>query len=604
MWYDRVWRIREAINLKLFNSKEIVLTILRILSLIVSFIAIGAIVYFHGFQKTEYSIRVYLDIINYSLAFYLVKFLFRLLYDYKPTVFVRENFLEVVVMLLVFFEGLCLIIFDFDIVNHIFSFFGLGEYVMLPLLFVQVYFLFIVGIETGRASQRLTSLRIRPQGMLALSFFVLIFGGAFLLKFPEMTINGRIRFIDALFTSASASCVTGLIVVDTATFFTLKGKVVILLLIQLGGLNILSFATFFATFYRTSSSIKYKSLLRDFLSSEKISESRNLLQNIFVFSLIFELSAAVLLFFAWDPGPLVSNQSRAFNALFHSVSAFNNAGFSLFTNGLYEDVIRHAWGFHIIIMILIFLGGIGFMNINHFSSYVKQRLIKRQKWVQLNVGTHLAIITSFGLILAGAFVFILLEWNGVLSGYDFGGKIVVSLFQSVATRTAGYNTIDIGLLTAPVLIFFIFLMYVGASPGSTGGGIKTTTFALIIKSAISTIRGESNVVYYRRTIPFTVIDKAFSIALFALMVIFISVFCLSITEPDKSFLSLIFEEVSAISTVGLSTGITPNLSFAGKIIITISMFVGRIGTLTLAILLTGKILSTNYKYAEVCVMVG
>jgi potassium uptake TrkH family protein len=599
-----LWRIREAINLKLFNSKRIVLNVLRVLSLLVSFFAIGAIIYFHGFPKTDAAVKVYLNIIHGSLAFYLLKFLIRILFNYKPTVFVRENLFEGIIMLLVFVEGIGLYIFNTDLVNLFFKLFGLGEFVMLPILFVQVYFLLIVGLESGRASQRLTSLNFSPQGMLALSFLMLIFGGAFLLMLPEMTVSGSISFVDALFTSASASCVTGLIVVDTATFFTLKGKVVILLLIQLGGLSIVSFATFFATFYKTSTSIKYKSLLKDFLSTEKISESRNLLRDIFVYSLIFEIGAAILLFFVWDPGPIMSFRSRAFSALFHSVSAFNNAGFSLFSNNLYQDFIRTAWAFHIIIMILIVLGGIGFMNMNHYLSFVKQRIFQRQKWVQMNVGAHLALVTSIALILSGAIAMMVLEWDRVLLGYDFGGKVVISLFQSISTRTAGYNTIDIGVLSAPILIFFIILMYIGASPGSTGGGIKTTTFALIIKSGIATIRGESHVVYYKRTIPYSVIDRAFSIALFSLTVIFISVFFLSITEPDKSVISLIFEEVSAISTVGLSTGITSSLSTAGKIIITISMFVGRTGTLTLAILLTGKVLSKNYKYAEVGVIVG
>jgi potassium uptake TrkH family protein len=604
MLIDRLWRIREAVNRRLFSSKKPVLTVLRVFSLLVSFVALGSIIYFHGFPKTDAAVRMYLNIIHLSLGFYLLKFLVRLLYDYKPSVFIRDNMAEGIIMLLVFIEGAALILFKFDIIKHIFQLFGLGGFVMLPILFVQVYFLLIVGIETGRASQRLTALNFSPQGMLAVSFLLLIFGGGFLLMMPEMTVSGSISFIDAVFTSASASCVTGLIVVDTATFFTLKGKIVILLLIQLGGLNILSFATFFATFYRTSSSIKYKSLLKDFLSTEKISESRNLLRDIFLFSLIFELGGAILLYFSWDPGPQVAYQTRAFNALFHSVSAFNNAGFSLFTNNLFESVIRNAFGFHIIIMVLIFLGGIGFMNISHFRSFIKERYIKKQKWVQMNVGTHLALVTSIALIVAGAVVFIILEWNTVLSGYDLGGKVVVSLFQSVSTRTAGYNTIDISILSAPVLIFFIFLMYVGASPGSTGGGIKTTTFALILKSAISTIRGEGHVVYYSRSIPSSIIDKAYSIALFSLSVIFISVFCLSITEPDKSLMSLLFEEVSAISTVGLSTGITSQLSTAGKIIITTSMFVGRTGTLTLAILLSTRVISTNFKYAEVGVIVG
>jgi len=290
--------------------------------------------------------------------------------------------------------------------------------------------------------------------------------------------------------------------------------------------------------------------------------------------------------------------------LFHAVSAFNNAGFSLFTNGLYQEVIREAWGFHIIIMILIILGGIGFMNINHYAAYFKARVINKQKWVQMNVGAHLALITSIALILAGALVVIVLEWDKVLTGYSFGGKVIISLFQSVTTRTAGYNTVDIGMLSAPVLIFFIFLMFVGASPGSTGGGIKTTTFAVIIKSAICTIRGEGHVVYYKRNIPYPVIDKAYSIALFSLSVIFISVFFLSITEPGMTLISLLFEEISAISTVGLSTGITSHLSVTGKIIIATSMFIGRTGTLTLAILLTSKVLSTNYKYADVGVIIG
>lgn len=601
---NRLNRVREAINLKLFNSKEIVLNILRGFSLLVSFIALSSIIYFHGFPKTEAAVKTYLLIIHISLAFYLIKFLVRLLYDYKPTTFIRDNLLEGIIMILVFIEGFFLIIFQVDLVNVFFKLFGLGEFVMLPILFVQVYFLLIVGIESGRASQRLTSLNFRPQAMLAISFLGLIFGGASLLMLPEMTISGSISFIDALFTSASASCVTGLIVVDTATYFTLKGKVVILLLIQLGGLNIVSFATFFATFYRTSTSIKYKSLLKDFLSTEKISESRNLLRDIFVFSLAFEVVAAILLYFAWDPGPLMSNQNRAFSALFHAVSAFNNAGFSLFSNGLYQDFIREAWMFHIIIMVLIVLGGIGFMNINHYVAYFKERVIKKQKWVQMNVGAHLALVTSIGLIIAGALVFIVLEWSKVLEGYGFGAKVLLSLFQSITTRTAGYNTVDIGLLSTPVLIFFIFLMFVGASPGSTGGGIKTTTFALIFKSALATIRGEGHVVYYKRTVAYSVIDKAYSIALFSVSVIFISVFFLSITEPEMSLLSLMFEEFSAISTVGLSTGITSSLSDAGKMIITISMFIGRTGTLTLAILLTSKVISANYKYAEVGVIIG
>ena len=222
----------------------------------------------------------------------------------------------------------------------------------------------------------------------------------------------------------------------------------------------------------------------------------------------------------------------------------------------------------------------------------------------MNVGTRIAIYTTLTLIVAGMLVFLPLEWNRTMDGYGFWQKIATAFFQSVTTRTAGFNTVDIRELTIPVLVFMIFLMYIGASPGSTGGGIKTTTFALIVRSALATIRGEEHVVFFKRTIPYTIIERAFSIILFSLGTIFLSTFLLTITEPDKDLLSLVFEEVSAMSTVGLSLGITSSLSVAGKIIITLSMFVGRIGTMTIALMLARKVMTTRYKYAETSVVVG
>jgi trk system potassium uptake protein len=604
MFHMPNWKIREFINLRIFDSKKTVLTILRGLSLLISILALGGIVYFHGFPKDEQSLRIYWLIINISFSFYVLKFLIRLFYDFRPDNFLKENSFEAIIMLLIVIEGIGQFIFQVDLVTLMFNLFGLGEFAFISNLFVQLYFFLIVGLEAGRASQWLTRSNISPQAMLALSFLILIFSGAFLLMLPEMTVNVKIRFIDALFTSASASCVTGLTIVDTATFFTIKAKVIIMLLIQMGGLNILSFATFFATFYKTSASIKYKSLVKDFLSTEKISDTRSLLRQIFLFSIIFELIGALILFFAWNPGSAMETGERSFNALFHSVSAFNNAGFSLFPNNLYEGIIRNAYLFHIIIALLIFFGGIGFMNMTYFGIYIKERIVKKQKWIHLNVGTRIALYTSLSLILAGMAIFLILEWDHSMHGYSTFQKMVAGFFQSVTTRTAGFNTVDISMLKAPVLIFFIFLMYIGASPGSTGGGIKTTTFALIFKSALATIRGETHVVFFRRTISYNTIGRAYSIALFSLTTIFISTFLLSITEPDKAFLSLLFEEFSAIGTVGLSTGITPNLSDAGKLIITLSMFVGRIGTLSIALLLARRVISTSFEYAETGVVVG
>jgi trk system potassium uptake protein len=604
MLIKSLWKIREYVNLRIFNSKKPVLTVLRILSLVVSAIALSGIVYFHGYPKSVSSYDIYRIIIHCSFGFYVVKFIIRFIYDFKPGNFLKDNFFEGIVMFLIIIDGIGLLFFKIDLVTLFFELFGMGELTNLPNLFVQLYFFLVVGLEAGRGSQWLTKLNLSPQTMLTLSFLFLIMVGAFLLMLPEMTRIGSISFIDAVFTSASASCVTGLTVVDTSVYFTLKGKVILLILIQLGGLNILSFATFFATFYRTSSSIKYKSLIKDFLSTEKISDTRYLLRRIFIFSILFELVGAVLLYFAWNPGSTVDFGERSFNALFHSVSAFNNAGLSLFSGNLYDVVIRNAYLFHIIIAFLIFFGGIGFMNMNNFGQYIRERFINKKKWIHLDVGTKIALYTSLSLIIAGMIVFLILERNSVLAGNKPYERIIISFFQSVTTRTAGFNTINIGALSAPVLLFFIFLMYIGASPGSTGGGIKTTTFAVIIKSAISVIRGETHVVFFKRTISNLIIDRAFSIALFSCTFIFVSTIFLTITEPDKTLLSLMFEEFSAIGTVGLSTGITSALSAAGKLIITISMFAGRIGALSVALLFIRRVVSADYQFAETNVIVG
>lgn len=419
-----------------------------------------------------------------------------------------------------------------------------------------------------------------------------------------MTVSG-IKPIDALFTSTSACCVTGLVVVDTSMCFTLKGKTIIMFLIQAGGLNIISFATLFATFYRNSAGIKMQSLIKDIVSTDKLSNTRELLRKIFLYSIFIELTGAVLLFITW-PNELIFRGigEKIYFSLFHSVSAFNNAGFALFTDNLYTITVKHAYNLQLVIAALIFLGGIGFIVLEDVFSLKNIRERRKIKWKRLHAHSRIALYTSGILIGAGALVLFLVEYKNTLSGYGVYGSIVSSLFQSVTCRTAGFNTVDISHLGQPIIIFMMFLMFIGASPGSTGGGIKTTTFSVILRSAISTIKGRKNVEIVKHTISSDTISRAYSIALFSISLIFISTFALSITEPDKSFLSLLFEEISAFGTVGLSTGITSSLSFAGKSIIILTMYIGRIGTLTLALAITKRVIFTKYRYSEINVLVG
>jgi len=604
MLRDSVFRIREFINLRLYKHKAYVINFLHFASIFVSLIAITAIIFQHGFPQTPYSLYFSESIIEVSLIFYVIKFLIRLFYDFHPGVFIRANKLEGYLLLLITIDMLYRVFTGTHIVQQFMQGIGFPGMHTYYNLFVQFYFFLIIVVELGKAGRFIDYIHIGPSGLLALSFIFIIISGTGLLLLPEMTVSG-IRPIDALFTSTSACCVTGLVVVDTATCFTLKGKSIIMLLIQVGGLNIISFATLFATFYRNSTGVKMQSLIKDMVSTDKLSNTRLLLRKIFLYSIYIEISGALLLFITW-PNELIFKGigEKIYFSVFHAVSAFNNAGFGLFTDNLYEITVRHAYNLQLVISALIFLGGIGFIVLEDMFGLRNIRERRKVKWKRLQAHSRIALYTSGILIVFGAIVFYLVEFKQSISGYGIYGSIVSSIFQSVTCRTAGFNSVDFTHLGQPVLIFMMFLMFVGASPGSTGGGIKTTTFSVIIRSAISTIKGRKNVEIVKHTISNATISKAYSIALFSISLIFISTFVLSITEPDKNFLSLLFEEISAFGTVGLSTGITSSLSFAGKSIIILTMYIGRIGTLTLALAITKRIVYSKYRYSEINVLVG
>jgi len=604
MFKETVFRIRESINIRLYAHKAYVVRALHIASIIVSFVAIAAIIYQHGFKQTPYNLKLTESIIEFSLIFYVLKFLTRIFYEFHPIDFIKENRVESVLLLFIVIDQLVSLLTGAHLIQQTMKAIGFPGIHTYYNLFIQFYFFVIIAVELGKAGRFIDYIHIGPSGLLVVSFIFIIFAGAGLLLLPEMTVSG-ISAIDALFTSTSACCVTGLVVVDTSVCFTLKGKTIIMMLIQVGGLNIISFATLFASFYRNSSGIKLQSLIKDMVSTDKLSNTRSLLRKIFLYSVFIELGGAFLLFITW-PNEMIFKGigEKIYFSVFHSVSAFNNAGFGLFTDNLYDITVRHAYNLQLVIAALIFLGGIGFIVLEDVFKIENIRERRKIKWKKLQTHSRIALYTSAILIVVGAVVFYLVEFDNSISGYGIYGSIVSSIFQSVSCRTAGFNTVDFTHLGQPVLILMMFLMFIGASPGSTGGGIKTTTFSVILRSAISTIKGRKNVEIVKHTISSDTISKAYSIALFSISLIFISTFVLSITEPDKSFLSLLFEEISAFGTVGLSTGITSTLSFAGKSIIILTMYIGRIGTLTLAFAITKRVVYTKYRYSEINVLVG
>lgn len=605
MPYRLINKVREQINVRLYKHKDFVLNSLKGLSIIVSLVAVGSIIYYHGFPQTLHSISVVHQIIQWSFVFYIIKYFLRFFYDFHPIRFLRQNLFEGIVLGLIVFDFLLNQFVNQAYIDSLLVMTGLENFSSYYIVFIQLYFFLIVLIETAKVSTNIAILHLTPSHLLVLSFIFLIFGGAGLLMLPEMTVGMHIRFIDALFTSTSASCVTGLIVVDTATFFTLKGKMIIMALIQLGGLNIITFATFFATFSRTKDSLKHIFLLKEIVTSDKVSDTRILIRRILYFSIFIEVIGIVFMFFLWPDAVYFTNiRERIFYSVFHAVSSFNNAGFSLFSNNLFEESMRFAFNFHWVVIALIFFGGLGFSAMTDIFSLQNIRERYKYHWKTLHVGTKIALYTSLTLIFAGAVFYFILEYNNTLNGYSTYGAIVTSIFQSVTPRTCGFNTVDFAALYDPTLIMIIFLMFIGASPGSTGGGIKTTTLTVLFKSAIATIRGKKNIEIYKHCISYDLVDRAYSIALFSASLIFGSAFLLSVFEPEFDFISLLFEEISAFGTVGLSTGITQNLSDSSKIILILSMYIGRIGSLTLAIALTRKALTSKYKYPNANIMIG
>lgn len=439
-------------------------------------------------------------------------------------------------------------------------------------------------------------LKLSPPQILVIGFAVIILIGALLLMLPVSHAAGEpIGFLDALFTSTSATCVTGLVVKDTGTFFTTFGQIVIMLLIQVGGLGFMSMATLFALVFRRRISLRERLVLQEAMNQSSMEGIVRLIRSVLIYSLVIEACGALLLTIRWAfDMPL----GRAvFFGIFHAVSMFNNAGFDLF--GGYRSLTGYAGDpvVNIVVMFLIVSGGIGFIVMSDVMDYRRKRKISLHSKVVLSMTAALIVI--------GAVVLFIFEFTNprTLGSLGWGGKIWSSFFQSVTPRTAGANTLDMTGLRQASQFFIVILMFIGASPGSTGGGIKTTTFTIMIGAVIAMLRGREDIVLFRCRLAQERVFKALTITLLALLLIVAVSMVLSTTE-DTSFLKVLFETTSAFATVGLSLGLTPELSAAGKILICLTMFAGRLGVLTLAYALGPKKGKELYRYPEGKMIIG
>lgn len=606
-----IQQFRERINLRIYSTKTFALIASRAMIVVVSLITLASLIYYHGFPQTDESRELLITIVQASFIFYIFNYLLKIFYSFEPLKLIKDSWFEGVLMLLLIVEGISYNFYDVLIISELFIRLGIQNITHYYALFIQLYFLSIVAAKLIETSHVLPNFKIHPSNIFIGSFLLLIFGGTFLLMLPEMTVlKGSMPFIDALFTSTSATCVTGLIIYDTPTYFTFKGELIIMILIKLGGLNIIAFGSFLAFASKFGVGIRQHTVLEDFVNKNSVLSSKGMLGKVILWSISIEIIGTLLLFFSWsDKIPFKNFGDKLFCSVFHSLSAFNCAGYSLFTDGLYNEALRENYAVHNVISLLVFFGALGFMTI--FDMFDLKKIYERAKfpWKQLSFSSKISWYFSLGLLIFGSLMFYLLESDNTLKDQSAISIITTSVFQSV-TKTSGFNTVDIGSVGMPMIIIFIFLMFIGSSSSSTGGGIKTSTFALLWASTIATVKGKKNAELFQKTIPNDLLFRAYSVFLFFLVGTLVCIFLLTITEhrilalQGRSLMDLIFEAVSAFATVGLSTGITSQLSDMGKIVIIFAMFIGRVGTLTIAFALGKKAISTSYKYPNGHTMVG
>jgi trk system potassium uptake protein TrkH len=604
--------LRERVNLWIYDSKPKVLTTLSILNLIVSFSSIGVIVYYYGFTLSIEEKRVAFQLFQVSFGFYILRFLIKVVYDFDPINFVKKNWFEAAIILFLLIEGVSFNIFGSLMIEPLAKAFGFADFADFSIIFVQLYVFAILVNSLIKQRNFIPWLKIHPGWLFTISISLMTTIGSFLLMLPEMTTTGGgLPFVDALFTSMSSVSVTGLSTVDIAGDFTFKGQVVILILMKLGGLNTIAFGALLLIVAKFGVGIKYHEVIEDFLNKDSILNAGSMLAKIVIWATTIEVVGMILLFISFgNQGMFADTGTRFFQAIFHGVSAFNNAGLSAFSGGMMHPDVIHNEYVHTIILVLFFLGGFGMLHV--FDLFEFKRLRERMKhpWKTIEFGTKISLYFTLALLILGAVVFFIFEYNNSLKHDSLLSDLLVSIYQSMTTRNAGFNLVDTAGLTLPVIIIFLFLMFVGASSGSAGGGIRTSTFAIMWASLISTVKGKKHTELFKRTIANETVLKAYAVFLFFILGNIFGVFALAITEADLlatgrfTFIDIVFEHVSAASTVGLSTGITAELSTGGKYVLVIAMFIGRVGTLTVAYLIGKKVISTSYKYPEGHTMVG
>lgn len=576
--------------------------IMMVVITIISLLVVGAIVIDYGFVLDPPDERLIHLIYSVAWWVYLVSFVVQLWLSWthiRKKALSQTTFLGVLLLLSalpkIFHNPV-----DVEWASKLF-FILEDKYFVVPLLGI------FAAVELSRAITRVVNKRTNPSLLVVAGFALAIIFGALLLLLPRSTAEHiRLPIIDALFTSASAVCVTGLSTVDVAQTFTLEGQIIIAILIQIGGLGIMTITTFFTLFFMDGMGLYSQFALKDMLSSG-VESLTSTLRNVLGFTIVIEIMGVLFIWLSIHPLEGMTLSEELFFALFHSVSAFCNAGFSTIDGGLGNEVLMQSHNiFYIVISMLIILGGIGFpvlINLKKQFSYLFSKLLcrlSRKERVQptyshiTNVNTKMVTRITFILITFGTLFILLLEWNGALAGMAPIDKFVHSFFNAVVPRTAGFNSVVISEFSRVTIILILVLMWIGGASQSTAGGVKVNTLAVAYASIRSLIKGQQTTELFNREITYNTIRRAFVMIVCSVVVILFFYVVLLLLEPEMTSIEILFESVSAFSTVGLSLGITPALCEASKFLLVVLMFVGRVGFITVMMSLIPR--SQPHKY--------
>ncbi len=479
------------------------------------------------------------------------------------------------------------------------------------------HLLFLLGfifIELSRLELGRNSTLFNPALLFTVSFVLIIAIGSALFLLPNASTR-HMSLVEAVFTSTSAVCVTGLSVIDVGRDLTAMGQWVLLLLIQLGGLGVMTFTSFFAFFFKGRTSLEEQLRIRD-IANTSLVNAKSFIEQVIAFTLAVELVGMVLIYYAVPQEVFTTHGDRLFFALFHSVSAFNNAGFSTQSLGMYELPFRFNYSLMWVLALLFIFGGMGFGIIFNFSRYVRLWITGRVRRLFtgipcerhpriVNISSRLVLKVTALLIVVGTVAVMVFEWNGVLAQHPtWWGRFSAAFFTGVTPRTAGFNVVDYGALTVPTLMITLLLMYIGASPGSTGGGIKTTTFAVATLNIFATARGRKRVEFSGREISNLSIRRAFAAIVLSLVFLGLSITTIASLEKNLGLLPIAFECFSAFSTVGLSMNLTTQLGDPARLALVVVMFVGRVSALTLLVGVLRQVQVTPYRYPKEDILIN